>query len=211
MSIYLIRHGQSEGNAQGVYQGTRDYPLSNLGCQQAAVLGSWLAERGVLPAAVYTSPLLRAQMTAEEIAAGLCIDEPVIRDELREFALGDLEGRTPDEAAAIYPDLRGQSLAQRGDFSPYGGESREEMRTRLGEFIAFVTENHQADDIVAVSHGGSLYQLLCLWCGWPAPEHFFMRMSNCSCYKLKLREISGQRVAEMQWFATLEIIAPELA
>jgi hypothetical protein len=55
-----------------------------------------------------------------------------------------------------------------------------------------------------------MYQLFKQWCGWPAPRHFFTRMSNCCCFKLELRTIQELDVAELQWMVTLDLIAPDL-
>jgi len=211
MSIYLIRHGLSKGNAQGVGQGLLDYPLTDLGRRQAAAVGAWLAERGVRPAVVYTSPLLRARMTAQEIAAALALAEPIERAELREYSLGELEGKTKAEATARFPNFPNRNLAELIDFAPYGGESRESVQQRLQGFIALIEGQHKAEDVVAVGHGGSLYQLISLWCARPVPEHIFIRLANCCCLKLELCEIGGHPVAQIQWYATLELIAPELS
>jgi alpha-ribazole phosphatase len=210
MAIYLIRHGQSEGNAGGFFQGSQDYGLSELGRQQAMALGDWLVRQGIRPLRIYSSPLRRAFVTAETLSAVLELPPPTARDELREYNAGELEGLTYQEMVKRFPQYAERFLDERGDFSAYGGESREQMRGRLRLFIEHVQEHHADEDIAVVGHGGCLYQLICLWCGWPAPIHIFTHLTNCCCLKLLLREISGHNVAEIQWFSTLELFAPEL-
>jgi len=210
MAIYLIRHGQSEGNAGGFFQGSQDYGLSTLGRQQAGALADWLLKQGIRPERIYASPLQRAMLTAQALASVLELPAPTLCNELREYYAGALEGLTYEEMIERFPQYAARTLDQRGDFSAYGGESREQMRARLRLFIEHVEKHHREQEIAAVGHGGCLYQLICLWCGWPAPTHIFTHLSNCCCIKLKLRQVAGHSIAEIQWFSALELIAPEL-
>ena len=210
MAIYLIRHAQSEGNARGVFQGSCDFPLTPRGREQAHALARWLAALPVSPRRIFTSPLKRAAQTAEILAAELSVDAPTGLPELKEYHAGAIEGLTISEIGERFPEYLTRGLDERGDFSAYGGESRAQMHARLRRFIARVLSDHADEDILVVSHGGSLYQLLQLWCAWPTPRHIFTRLSNCCCLKLGLREVAGQRVAELKWFVTLELIAPQL-
>ncbi|NOK62898.1 MAG: histidine phosphatase family protein [Chloroflexi bacterium AL-W] len=66
MRLLIIRHGESEWNRQGLYQGQYDAPLSELGLRQADALGQRLANEPIF--AMYTSPLQRAAKTAEAVA-----------------------------------------------------------------------------------------------------------------------------------------------
>jgi broad specificity phosphatase PhoE len=210
VAIYLIRHAQSEGNARRVFQGSCDYPLTPRGREQAQALARWLAALPLSPQRIFTSPLKRAAQTAEILAACLGADPPALLPELREYHAGEIEGLTLDELGERFPEYLTRGLDERGDFSVYGGESRASMHTRLKQFIARVQADHADQDILVVSHGGSLYQLLQVWCAWPTPRHIFTRMSNCCCLKLGLREVAAQQVAELQWFVTLELIGPQL-
>jgi broad specificity phosphatase PhoE len=211
VAIYLVRHGLSEGNAQGVFQGSQDYPLTGQGRKQATALGRWLAARAVKPDHAFTSPLKRARQTAEIICKELGIAEPVDVPEIAEYYAGDIEGLNAEERAAEFPEYALRKLGERGDFSDFGGESYEDMQARLGRFISHMHQHNWDDDILAVGHGGSFYQLVKLWCGWPTPRHYFTRLSNCCCFKLMLRRVNDHRVAELQWLIPLELIAPELA
>lgn len=207
MLFYLVRHAQSEGNAKGFFQGNIDTPLTPLGHRQAAFAADWLAGQEVKPDAVYTSPLCRAATTAEAITKKLGLPPATPMDELREFRGGELEGLMPDEIHAKYAHYENRKLNERGDFSVFGGESYEEMQARLKKFIAAMEAKHKEDDVImAVSHGGAIYQLLKLWCAWPTPRHFFAYLGNCTCLKLRTREISGVKAAELQWMVPLELM-----
>src|SRR5450432_3374883 len=105
MEIMLLRHGESEGNAQGRMQGRLDYPLTALGREQAARAGEFLAERGHSFAAVYVSPLKRAFETAS-IVAGLGVrPEPEVDADLPEIGAGTLEGLNEAEIRERHPDF----------------------------------------------------------------------------------------------------------
>jgi broad specificity phosphatase PhoE len=228
VSIYLIRHGESEGNVQRVNQGRLDLPLTARGREQAVLAGRWLASLGVQPEGIYASPLRRAWETAEIIAGEFGgADTPVCQTEMDtqtevsappihhdpdviEYHAGEIEGLSADEINARYPAY-GLTLDDRGCFAQFGGESYEQMQQRLQRFIDRVGREHRQHDVIAIAHGGSLYQLLKLWCGWPAPRHYFTRIGNCTCFKLELREISGHLGAELQFMVPFELMERMLA
>lgn len=217
MPLYLIRHGESEGNAHHIFQGSLDLPLTPLGESQAQTLGAWLAAHGVRPLRVYASPLIRATRTAELIAQSLhqpggapLSVEPA--PELREYSAGQLEGLTEAEQEARYPGILSRPLDERGDFGAYGGETYSDMQTRLAQFVARL-DRHELEhaELVAVGHGGSLYQLLKLLCGSPVPRHFQVHIGNCCCFKLNPRWFAEGLLMHMQWMVPLELVESSLA
>lgn len=60
--------------------------------------------------------------------------------------------------------------------------------------------------MLVVAHGGSLYQLLKLWCTWPTPRHLFNHIGNCCCFKLQFREVAEHVGAELHWMVPLELM-----
>ena len=82
MEIMLLRHGESEGNAQGRMQGRRDYPLSAFGREQAALAAAFIAGSRLSLNAVYSSPLKRALETASILARSGIRPEPLIDEDL---------------------------------------------------------------------------------------------------------------------------------
>jgi broad specificity phosphatase PhoE len=216
--LYLIRHGESEGNARRVFQGALDLPLTPLGESQAQTLGAWLAAHGVRPLRIYHSPLQRAARTAELIAAGLhaphAAQPPPLAPapQLREYAGGQLEGLTEEEQEARFPGFMARPLAERGDFGPYGGETYAEIQERLAQFAAGLDrEELEHADLLAVAHGGSLYQLLKLLCAEPTPRHFQTHIGNCCCFKLSPRWFAEGLLMHLQWMVPLELIESSLA
>jgi len=206
MAIYLLRHGLSEGNAQRIFQGRLDTALTEAGRDQARIAGRWLNQQGVRPAAIYSSPLSRALDTARILSEQLGSAEPQQCPELLEFDAGSLEGMTVSAVEEHYPEHCHRELGNRGDFTKYGGESYEQIQDRLKSFIARFLPPEDYGDVLIVSHGGTLYQLLKLWCGWPVPRHFFTHIGNCTCYKLQLREFADHTAMELQWMVPVELM-----
>jgi broad specificity phosphatase PhoE len=211
MPIYLVRHAESKGNERQVLQGSLDFDLTARGVEQATALARWLSELGVRPGRVFCSPQRRTVRTAAIIAGELGGPAPVVHQDLREIEAGQLQGLTLKEILADYPDFGRSSRFEPRDTSSWGMESSESLNGRVEHFRALIEERHGSEQVLAVSHGGVIYALVKHWCGWPVPRQFFTRMSNCCCYKLELRESEGRSYGELQWFVSLEIIAPELA
>ncbi len=88
----LLRHGESEGNTSGIFQGRKDYPLSAKGRKQAEQAGRALA--GYPHTTILSSPLARARETAELIAREACLPDPSISDRLIELETGMFTGRS---------------------------------------------------------------------------------------------------------------------
>lgn len=205
MAYYFLRHGQSEGNAGGVIQGSSEYGLTALGREQARLAGRWFAAQGLRPSVLYSSPLRRAVETAQIVAAQLPHSPaPALMADMSEMDAGALAGLTREEAGKAYPEYITRSLDQRGCMAPFGGESYEDLQARLTRFIAHLEA--QSGDVLTVAHGGSLYHLLKLWCGWPPPRHFFARINNCTSLKVVTREVAGHRIGELQWLVPLELM-----
>ena len=92
--LYLIRHGQSAGNAEGRFGGHSPSPLSELGLHQAELTAQSLAKEKI--SAIYSSDLVRAMQTAEPLAKSLDL-EIIATSDFRERHVGVLEGLTFDE------------------------------------------------------------------------------------------------------------------
>jgi broad specificity phosphatase PhoE len=119
-------------------------------------------------AAVYTSPLDRAQSTARAVAAlhGLA---PVVVAELREIERGDVEGLAFDE----YPsELQAELLASPASVRFPGGETYDELRVRVEHALMEIVARHTEQTIVAVSHAGAIRAAFAAWLEVPAPAAF---------------------------------------
>ncbi|MBI2954250.1 MAG: alpha-ribazole phosphatase [Chloroflexi bacterium] len=157
--FYLVRHGQTEWNKVERFRGRVDIPLNETGAAQARAVAERLAHEKI--AAVFSSPLLRALKTAEPIAQklGLAVQ---IADALVDFDFGDWQGLTPDEVAQKYPDLFVQWLTHPESVSIPGGESLEDVRTRVSRLVADLAARFKNQEVVLVTHKVVCKVLLCL-------------------------------------------------
>lgn len=150
--LLLLRHGQSEWNAAGRWQGWADTELSDLGEAQAAHAATRLAGLpGARFTAVVASDLRRAQRTAAILADGLGIDRVETEPDLREFDVGDWSGLTRPEIEVRWP---GQLAAWWNDEleNTPGGEPRGHFVSRVVAATERLVDRPGA--VLAVSHGG---------------------------------------------------------
>ena len=153
-TILLARHGETDWNAVGRWQGHTDRSLTELGRRQAAELAERLAD--VELDAVYSSDLLRAIETAEPVAKRLGLPLQTL-PELREVDVGTWAGLTRDEVAEHFPDgFRRWSEWQTGWED---GETYDEMGERVVGAILRLAAEHEGGRILVVSHGGAIRAL----------------------------------------------------
>jgi probable phosphoglycerate mutase len=156
--ILLIRHGQTDWNLDGRWQGQLDVPLNQEGRAQAAALAAYLRDAGLT--ALYTSDLSRARETAEVIAeqTGLALQ---LDARWREMNLGRFQGLTLAEIEERYPEA---VKAMRDDYLGFvfpEGESRWMMQQRVYQAFTELASTYPAGSTIAVvSHGGSIKLLL---------------------------------------------------
>ncbi|XP_047262335.1 phosphoglycerate mutase-like protein 4 isoform X2 [Capsicum annuum] len=154
--IIVIRHGETEWNADGRIQGHLDIELNDVGRQQAMAVAARLSKEPRI-SVIYSSDLKRAHETAE-IIARRCGDLEVIKDpELRERHLGDLQGTSLREAAKSQPMAYKTFLSDRSDQEiPGGGESLDHLYERCTSCLQRIAMKHRGKRVVVVSHGGAI-------------------------------------------------------
>lgn len=153
--LLLIRHGQSTWNAQGRMQGWADPPLDEIGHDQAGKLAERLRCEDHTLAAIYSSPLVRARQTAEEI--GRVFDLPVQTDDrLKEHGIGQLTGLTGAQVEEQFPDWIAARQGGRAWVVPPGGEDRDAFIQRAAAVMTDIINNHPEQTVAVVSHGGTL-------------------------------------------------------
>ncbi|MDO4173403.1 MAG: histidine phosphatase family protein [Eubacteriales bacterium] len=154
-TVYFIRHGTTENNIGGRFQGKTDIPLGEVGRKQAACLGERFAS--VPLDAVYTSPLQRAYQTAQGVCAKRNL-QPILCDDLREIDGGALEGRTNDENIRDYPVAMQAFRSNPSAFAPPHGESARQVHARVTAAVHDIVRRHPGQSVAVVSHG---FALLC--------------------------------------------------
>ncbi len=155
MRLFLIRHGQSAGNAAGRVQGLDDQPLTKVGREQALDLAYRLESEQNL-CALYASPLLRARQTAEIICRHLGLDLS-LDDRLKEYDCGAVTGMSFEEVCASYPEIAAAWQRSLWRVPIPGEEGIELFQQRVLSAMQDILDRHADGDAIAiVAHGGTL-------------------------------------------------------
>lgn len=155
MYLYLVRHGQSTGNLRQLFYGVRDYPLTELGREQARQAAEKLNEVAFTRCAA--SPLSRAWDTAMICTEGRFV-MPESCPAMLEQDMGELEGLTWGAAEARFGDQIGVLLSDWFHTTPPGGEPPAHMLERVGGFADELIR--RGEDTLVVAHNGSLSLIL---------------------------------------------------
>jgi broad specificity phosphatase PhoE len=139
-TLLLVRHGETDWNAERRWQGHTDVPLNARGREQAHALAEELAAEP--PDVIYTSDLSRALETAE-IVGGMLGLAVVADPDLREIDVGSREGLTAEQV---------------GD-CPWDGEPHEAHATRVLRAVGRIAEHHPGRRVLVVAHGGCLRRI----------------------------------------------------
>ena len=155
--IIFVRHGETEWNKSGKYQGQTDVPLSAKGISQAEQLAKYFPAKEV--AAIYASPLKRAFLTAECIGKSFGL-EPIAVDNLRELSFGEWEGLTYEEIVSKWPDAMENFLTHPDILKIPGGETFAEVQQRAMLAIEKIVKENQGKTAVVVAHGAVLRTII---------------------------------------------------
>ena len=183
MNVWLIRHGRTEWNDTGRYQGQTDLPLSNEGAAE-------LVRADFSPKTVYVTPLKRTQETARILFPDA---RQIVIDDLREMDFGVFEGRTYIEMEndAQYREWVEDKCRGRCP----GGESREEFAARIcAAFEKLMDESE--DDVVIVAHGGTQMSVMERF-AVPHEPYFSRNAKNGTGYELDASNWRSDRTLEL--------------
>jgi broad specificity phosphatase PhoE len=168
-TLLLARHGETDWNREGRWQGWADPPLNETGRAQARKLAEQL--RATPFDAVYSSDLRRAHETAEIVAAPHGVPVVVERD-LREIDIGSWSGLTRPEIDARFPDGR------RPD-----GETREQHAERVLAGVTRIARDNEGRRVLIVTHGGTLRTLHNV-----VSEEPYHPVANCAVLEVHFRD-----------------------
>ncbi len=180
MDVYFVRHGETEWNRSGRWQGSFDVGLSELGRSQAEEASSSFSGRQF--DAIYASDLRRAWETAEIIKTKTNVKEIIKDSRLRERALGEIEGKTTDEVSHLLSmdinimDIIGKNLSVRGM------ETLESQFQRVGQFIEDLKKS-TFENVIVVSHGVTIGVMLEIITGKDFRKR---KIDNCEIIRSKL-------------------------
>ncbi len=183
--LILVRHGETEANVQQVWHGSLDAPLTARGQAQVLATARYMKElTAQYPIdAFYVSPLARAQSTASAIAEIIHL-KPIIERDLREFDLGDWEGRSfldLKEKENLWERWRAEPA-----FCPPNGESPYSFNRRAVAVFEHLAALHPAQTVLVVTHGGLICNVLATWFGTGPGDWMRWEPHNCAISILQL-------------------------
>ncbi len=176
MKLYLIRHGQTTGNRDNRIQGWGDVPLSELGEAQARELGERISS--VKFDRIYCSDIYRTRCTCDLVFGP---DRERIYDpRIREINNSKMAGRLRSDVVAEFGEENFIAAAHSLDYSRFGGESLESLKTRVADFLADMDKlEGECEKIAVVTHGGTIRAFMMMAFGM-TPDVRLIDIDNCS-------------------------------
>ncbi|MCH8272842.1 MAG: histidine phosphatase family protein [Candidatus Marinimicrobia bacterium] len=187
MLLYIIRHGETEQNADGLLQGKTGGNLNTKGIEQARLTGLELRNKGIT--AIHSSNLDRALDTAL-IISDLIGAVLILENQLRERNLGNLEEKKWDD----YVQAQQASGQSHEEFKPEGGESLLEMPIRLKPFLEEISGPYQRTNLLIVGHNALNSVLLDMLTDLTLAEIFEKGQNNCC---INILDITAPMKAEV--------------
>jgi len=192
--FWLIRHALVEENARAVLYGIMDVALCETTLLEQAPMYRALAARLPRPAAWKVTPLSRTRRTANAIfAAGYPRAEPEVEPGLIEQSLGEWQGLPHHELPARLTLPKHAFWPLAGDERPPGGETMAEVIIRVGATLERLAVEHEGEDVVIVSHGGSIRAAVAHCLRIEADNALHLSIQNLSLTRLERSE-DGWRV-----------------
>jgi len=173
--LWLVRHGLTDWNLEGRYQGQSDAPLNETGMAQARQLAEKLA--GVRFEALYSSDLQRARQTADILANHLGL-KVRLDHRLREICQGEWEGQLVGDIMSRYAAEVEKRRADPYGARPPGGESVSEVAARVWAAVDDICQRHPAGKVLVVSHGLALATFIARAKGAPLAQVYSLIPEN---------------------------------
>ncbi len=156
--IYIVRHCETDANANKIFQGHTDLDINELGQKQLDALTERFKKTDI--DIVFASPLLRTRKTAEAIVGTKNIPI-IINNDLIELNGGAYEGKTYTQIGTEYPEFKEIWSLRPWDFAPDGGEKMTDGYNRIWECINKIAESNKGKTVAVATHGGVIRCLLC--------------------------------------------------
>jgi len=179
----LIRHGETDWNTQGRWQGQIDLPLNSRGREQADQIARSLSNAGI--SLIYSSDLRRAVNTAKSLGKmlGLMVQTD---PRLREIHQGEWQGLSVKEINERYAEAFQQRMNDPLGVAPPGGETAFDVRKRVVQVIEQILREHPEETVAIVSHGFAIAVILAHYRKIPFKKVWGLVPQNASIQTLEL-------------------------
>ncbi|MDP6514150.1 MAG: histidine phosphatase family protein [SAR202 cluster bacterium] len=185
MNLILVRHGETEFNRQRLILGHGPEPLNATG--QAQALSAAVAVSRDTPFVLYASPVVRTMQTAETIASECSVDFAP-KPGLEEIDAGDLEGLTGAHLREQYPDVMRVWRDDPASAMMPNGETLGNVQARAWAAINDISQHHEDDTVVVVSHNFPIQAILCKALGMPLNNFRQVRVDLGSITRLEAKD-----------------------
>ncbi len=176
--LILLRHGETIANKEGILQGWYESPLNENGKKQAACAAEYLKDASF--DAVYSSTSGRAVETIQEVLKYHPALTLRTTPELREWNLGNLEGRSQYALLQEYPDIMRAFREENQNPAAPGGEDRKSFQVRISKVMYEIAKEHPGDRVLICTHGGALQRIFRLVTGIIDPNNIIPLPDNAS-------------------------------
>ena len=203
-SLTLIRHGQTTHNKAKIIQGQMETQLTDLGREQAKLLGQYFARENVSFDKYYSSDLIRAQETAriinKEVASASGQDSIIVSNLLRERCWGNLQGQTIEVIRKTAAEA-GYDVSNLPQFRPEGGETLEDVHERIKTFCKndLFRNANTGERIMIVSHGGVIREFMKIFrkFGCPLDQKDLIITQNTSINEFEVHLTDESRIRQI--------------
>lgn len=189
MIFYFVRHGETDWNVQKRIQGTTDVPLNENGLRQANELADKLIEGDYKIDRAYTSPQIRAQVTARTAAVAIGVDCIVLKD-LAEMDLGQWEGDSWPNIEEVYGEVYHYWNSHRRYVRTPGGECYNDVLKRTFRALEYIMK-HETGNVLVVSHSAIMLSMRCYLAGLCMDDETMLdfRAKNAEVVEIDAEEI----------------------
>lgn len=191
--IYLVRHGECDGNRENRFRGRHDFPLNKNGIHQAESLAAELA--AVRFDAIYSSPLLRASQTAEIIAGkrySVRTDEAFIN-----ISLGEWENKSKEQVRREHPDLWEFWMTTPEKLQFPGMETLQQVKQRSYRRLLQLATEHTGNRILLVTHRAVLKPMLAAALQISEPYFWKLHMDTAAYSIAEYSSLRGFTLTQM--------------
>ncbi len=209
MKFYLVRHGETEWNKLGKFQGWTDVELTDRGLAQAKESARAAADWG--HTAIYSSPLIRTMQVAEEIKRVTSVGI-VTKPGLKELLLGDLEGVTGEEMREGWTDVFHRWRESPDLVKMPNGESLAQLQERAWETIISIENDHGDDEsVVVVSHNFAIRAIIGALVGMPLANfhRLSLALGSLSIFDSDGRATAPERIRRLVSYNSTDHLSPE--
>ena len=178
MTLYFMRHGETDYNKAHRLQGRLNKELNDNGIGQAETASKDFKDRGISFDHVISSPLNRAFQTAA-VVSGVDPEKIEKEDRVIEISFGDMEGKTVED---LDDNMRNFFMDPVNYKAPNNGEGYEELIERIKDFLNEIAVSDREGNILVLSHGAALHAMYMLITGDTLDNFWNATVGNCGYF-----------------------------